>query len=202
MNDLHEGGHSLGLRIMSLLGNDPGNVDHSETHENTGNHTCDEHLGYGKSGHGSCHDHRHGRRNDRSDTGGSGGNGAGEICIVAVLLHGRDQNAADTYGVRKSRTGDTGKQHGGRHVGDSQTAGDVAHDLVTETDQSLGDTALVHEGTCEHEAGDTQQGERVKSCKESLCKHVKGHVLADKVEQGGNSQAEGDRHTQRQTYNE
>lgn len=139
---------------------------------------------------------------DGPDTGGGSRHGAGEIRVIAFLLHSRDKHSSHAYRIGKGRSGNTGKQHRCSNIGNRKAACDVAHNLITKTDQTLRNTALVHQGAGKHEARDTQQGKRIQSCKKSLYKHVQGHIVSDKIEQRRNAKAEGNRNAQGQTYNE
>ena len=76
----------------------------------------------------------------------------------------------------------------------------MAYNLVTKANQTFSNAALVHQGAGEHESGDTQQGKRIQARKKPLCKHIQGHAFPDKINQRGNTQAESNGNTGRQTY--
>ena len=63
--------------------------------------------------------------------------------VIALLHHGRDEDAADGGGVRNSGAGNAREDHGGDDVRQTHAAADVADELIAEDNDLGGDAAGV-----------------------------------------------------------
>ena len=181
------------------------NEDHNgaaQTDQQSRHGTAPEESAGGESCGGGYQHSGDAGRNQRPLDGGGGGNGAGEVLGVALLLHGGDQNGAKGGDIRQGGAGDPGEEGGGQGIDVGKAAPDPAHQKVREPDNGGGDTAPVHDLSAHDEHGNGQQHKAVHATEHFLNDyHQQGNLAYGyAVYQAGEGHDEDDGHTQKHEY--
>ena len=167
----------MDFRILSSLGQE-GNDQHlGKAHENA------RHDGRRKQGpdgngcHGPVDDDDHGRRNNGADNGRGRRDRCGKGAVVALLLHGRNEDGAQCGDITQGYTRDPRKQHGGEHIDVGQPAAPASHDEIREIHDPVRDFSLGHDLAGKNEIGNAHEDKRVHAGKELLGGHIQERDL-------------------------
>ena len=118
----------------------------SNTHQDTRNDTCGEHICNGYAGDGCVNNECDTRRNDDCDRTRCRHQRCGKRCGEAAALdHGRNQNHTKSCNSCRTGTGNSAEEAGNDNAHDGDTAFFVADTCINETDQPFGDTRLCHD---------------------------------------------------------
>ena len=152
-------GHLLAvhLDVGILLDVDVGVNEHENSHQNAWTEAGQEQRADGNLSQNSVRNHADARRDDLPQRTGRGGGGKAEILVIAILLHFRRHDAADSCGRRRGRTGNRREERAGenRHIGESALR--FAAEQVDEIDEFLAQAAVAHQVTAEDEQRNRHQ---------------------------------------------
>ncbi len=185
-------------RIAAPLGVDVDRDHQRQRHHHPGSDAGHEEAADRHRDHPAPDHHQDGRRNDHAHHRGAGDQRDRERRVVALLLHRRDQHAADARGLRRRRAGNAGEQHRHQHVDVAQSTRQVADQGAREVDQLLRDAGRIHQVGSEHEERHRQQQERVVGLQHLVEQQERRQPVVDEEHRdAGQAERERDRHPQR-----
>ena len=134
--------------------------------------TGKEHTGDGKAGDGREDYHNVAGRDDRRGGRGARDHCAGELFLVADLLHIGRGDGADSRDSRGAGAGNSAEDHVRRNADDADTAAQPGEQGRAELDDALGKSALIHDRTGYHKERYCHQRERIDAADEAAAVHI------------------------------
>ena len=153
-------------------------------HEPSQKEPPDGHLGHGPIDH-----HGDAGRDDRSDGGRGHRHRRGILLPIPLVGHGLDLDHTETARVCHGGSGHPSEDHARENVGMGQAAANGTHQGAREVEEAIGDPALVHQATRQHEERNRDQHEGIDAG---------DHALRDpdQRERGKEADRNEDRHPQ------
>ena len=169
-----------------------------QTDQDAGHGTCHEQSTHGCAGDHGVNDHGCGGRDDHTHGRGCHRDTGRSFRRVAFLLHGGDQDGAQSRGICHRGTGDAAEDHGRHDVHFAQTAAHRAQQLHAEVDDALGDTAGIHQLTGQHKQRHGDHQLAVSAVPHALRQHGdKVGCVDQNIAHAGSADCKGQRHAQR-----
>ena len=179
-------------RIAPPLGV-PRDHDHQgKGHQHPGNQPGGEQLANRGIRHHAIDHQRQGRRDDRPDGRGRGGDADGKIGVIAGVAHRLDLDVSQAASVGHGRAGHAGEDHAGPDVHVSQAAVHPADHGAGEAENLGGDPGGIHQMTGQDEEGYGNQRKGVHAVDHVMQHHQTGHAVGDDKDQ--RRQTKGHRH--------
>jgi len=188
--------------VVAPAGDEVGQDHHADAEQDARHGPCQEQGADRDLRQDAVEDQGDGWRDDGSDRAGGGRDGGGEVFVVAVLLHGRDEHPADRAGIGHGRAGDAGEEHRRLDVHQRQSTAQPPDEFHREVDQPLGDAAGAHERAGQHEERHGEERERVCAGEHAAGEQHQAAAAGEHRHDGGDGQDEGDRQAEEQQHRE